>query len=330
MRRGLVIAWFAFAALSCAAQAQERPQPQEGAQDGEPEAAARAAALDAAGDRPAATELLGRHLASAPDDGVAWLQLGRLYLLDARDWHRDGHQGRPDGLLYLDVAATALDESVRLAVDSALVTRGIVEMERMLAFAEDSGWQALRERQPPARLPRLPPVVVELGRNILKSCPADGVLVTGNDLETISVWFLTLDASQRADILPVRADRYLGDERYRGRMAAAMAVDSGLPLERALAVASTKRSVCFTPGVTAPASLASTLQPYLLVRVTRSVREADGGISITELLNASRNGETVWTLKVRSVYSAAARYDSGLCRKLLVSAGATSLPSCEP
>ena len=52
---------------------------------------------------------LGRYLATAPDDGRAWLQLGRFYLYDSRDWHLHGHRGEPDGLLYLDFAATALE-----------------------------------------------------------------------------------------------------------------------------------------------------------------------------------------------------------------------------
>ena len=68
-----------------------------------------------------AIDLLGHYLATAPDDGRAWLQLGRFYLFDSRDWHLHGHRGDPDGLLYLDFAATALDQAVRLSVDSGVV-----------------------------------------------------------------------------------------------------------------------------------------------------------------------------------------------------------------
>ena len=79
--------------------------------------------LDAAGERGMATELLGRYLATAPDDGVAWFQLGRFYLLDARDWHSPGHAGDPPGELYLEFASIALDQSSRLLIDSAVVYR---------------------------------------------------------------------------------------------------------------------------------------------------------------------------------------------------------------
>jgi tetratricopeptide (TPR) repeat protein len=105
----------------------------------DPNIAPRAAALEREGERHMAIDLLGRYLATAPDDGRAWLQLGRFYLHDARDWHARGHGGEPDGLLYLDFAATALEQSIRLAVDSGLIFRGIVEVERGLVALEAAG-----------------------------------------------------------------------------------------------------------------------------------------------------------------------------------------------
>src|ERR1044071_7960401 len=96
----------------------------------DPNVAPKAAALERSGERQMAIDLLGRYLATAPDDGRAWFQLGRFYLLDARDWHLQGHRGDPDGLLYLDFAATALDQAIRLEVDSGVVYRGLAELER--------------------------------------------------------------------------------------------------------------------------------------------------------------------------------------------------------
>src|SRR5918992_5831613 len=110
----------------------------------DPNVAPRAAALEREGERQAPIGLLRRYLATAPDDGRAWFQLGRFYLYDAREWHLHGHRGDPDGLLYLDFAATALDQSVRLSVDSGVVFRGLAELERSIVFVEDSGWDAGR------------------------------------------------------------------------------------------------------------------------------------------------------------------------------------------
>src|SRR3954464_1003468 len=125
----------------------------------DPNVAPKAAALERSGERQMAIDLLGRYLATAPDDGRAWLQLGRFYLLDARDWHLQGHKGDPDGLLYLDFAATAFDQAVRLAVDSGVVYRGLAELERSVVFVEDSGWSIGGKRRPPPHAPAVPGVL---------------------------------------------------------------------------------------------------------------------------------------------------------------------------
>jgi Tetratricopeptide repeat len=119
----------------------------------DPNVAPRAAALERSGERQMAIDLLGRYLATAPDDGRAWFQLGRFYLLDARDWHLQCHQGDPDGLLYLDFAATAFDQAVRLDVDSGVVYRGLAELERSVVLVEDSdGASGVFRAGPPMRL----------------------------------------------------------------------------------------------------------------------------------------------------------------------------------
>lgn len=137
----------------------------------DPNVAPRAAALEREGERHMAIDLLGRYLATAPDDGRAWLQLGRFYLYDARDWHLHGHRGEPDGLLYLDFAATALEQSIRLSVDSGVIFRGIVEAERGLVAIEAVGWAEARTLGSPDRAASIPPYLLELGENLLASCP---------------------------------------------------------------------------------------------------------------------------------------------------------------
>src|SRR5512143_3597240 len=74
----------------------------------DPSVAPRAAQMALAGQRTLATEMLGQYLATAPDDGRAWLELGRFYILDSRDWHHRRHLGDPPGSFFLDFAATAL------------------------------------------------------------------------------------------------------------------------------------------------------------------------------------------------------------------------------
>jgi hypothetical protein len=294
----------------------------------DPNVAPRAAALEREGERQMAIDLLGHYLATAPDDGRAWLQLGRFYLFDSRDWHLHGHRGDPDGLLYLDFAATALDQAVRLSVDSGLVFRGITEVDRAIVTIEDSGWDPARYARPRPDTPAMLPYIVELGANLLISCPTGGVLLTGSDLEAVSVWY---GSQQRApfDILPIRPDLYATDSVYRRRMAAAMGVDPALPVQRALAAVAANRTVCLSPTTDLAAAPALAWESYRMVRVSRPVPPSAEALSITELIKASRQDRSPWVQDVRGIYDAAARNNELLCSSLLAYFGDSPPVGCK-
>jgi hypothetical protein len=295
----------------------------------DPNVAPRAAALEREGERHMAIDLLGRYLATAPDDGRAWLQLGRFYLSDARDWHVQGHRGEPDGLLYLDFAATALEQSIRLAVDSGVIFRGIAEVERALIAVEQLGWAASRASVDRERAPRMPAFVVELGENLLASCPAGGVLLTGGDLEALSVWYGSMEQPS-LDVLPIRPDLYTTDSLYRARMAQAMGVDPALPVQRALGEVAPRRPLCLSPGTDSAAVPALAWLPYRLVRVSRPAVPGPEAMSITELLKAIRQNPSPWVVDVRGVYDRAATHNLLLCSSLLLLFGDTPPPACQP
>jgi hypothetical protein len=293
----------------------------------DPNVAPRAAALERSGERQMAIDLLGRYLATAPDDGRAWFQLGRFYLLDARDWHLQGHRGDPDGLLYLDFAATALDQAVRLAVDSGVVYRGLAELERSVVFVEDSGWTVGGVSRPPSGIPEMPRFILELGANLLNSCPTGGVLLLGSDLEALSVWYDNLILRSR-EILPIRPDRYATDPLYRRRMAEAMEIDPGLPVRNALSDVATRRPLCLTPTADSAAAPPLAWKAYRLTRVSVTVAPGPDALSVTELLQATREGGSDWVEDVRGIYALAARYNALLCSSLLLAFGDTPPPAC--
>jgi hypothetical protein len=295
----------------------------------DPNVAPRAAALEREGERHMAIDLLGRYLATAPDDGRAWLQLGRFYLYDSRDWHLHGHRGEPDGLLYLDFAATALDQSIRLSVDSGVIFRGIAEVERALVVVEQAGWAAARTSWGRERAPTMPPFMLELGQNLLASCPAGGVLLTGNELEALSVWYGSMERPS-LDVLPIRPDLYTTDSLYRLRMAQAMGVDPALPVQRALGDVAPRRPLCLSPGTDSAAVPALAWLPYRLVRVSRSPVPGPEAMSVHELLKAVRQNPSPWVVDVRGVYDRAATHNLLLCSSLLLLFGDTPPLACQP
>jgi hypothetical protein len=314
----------AFAVVSAALAGEVRAQAAV-----DPNVAPRAAALERAGERRMAIGLLGRYLATAPDDGRAWFQLGRFYLLDARDWHLQGHRGDPDGLLYLDFAATAFDQAVRLAVDSGTVFRGLAELERSVVFLEDSGWGAGTQMRPGPDVPPMPAFILELGANLLSSCPVGGVLLVGSDLEALSVWYEGAGPRSR-EILPLRSDRYATDSIYRRRMAEAMGTDPRLAIRNALASVAARRPLCLSPSADNAAAPSVAWRSFRLARVTRQVEPGSEALSVTELLAAMRQGESVWVRDVRRVYDNAARTNALLCSSFLPVFGDTPPPACRP
>lgn len=295
----------------------------------DPSVAPRAVNLERQGDRGLATQLLGRYLATAPDDGVAWFHLGRFYLADSRDWHLRGHTGDPSGDLYLEFAATALDQAIRLAVDSAVVYRLMVEMDRARLYVESFGWRAAREKRPRESTLPMPPYILELGANLLASCPAKGVLLTGNNLETVSVWYASLETGHRTDVLPLEPRLYTTDSLYRSRIAKELGIDTRLPVRQALDAISEHRTICLTPMADTAAVPFTTFTPVRLVRVnTASAEPTPDVLTVTHLVEMERLGGTTWTIELRRIYAAAASHNMLLCSGVLQRLGDRPLGAC--
>jgi hypothetical protein len=296
----------------------------------DPTVASRAAALERQGSRGQATEMLGRYLATAPDDGRAWFELGRFYLLDGRAWHQEGHLGDPDAGIYLDFAATAFDQAIRLGFDTARVVRGMVEMDRAVGPIEDAGWIV-----PPGRgaldVPALPAFVQELGRNLVRSCPDHGVIVTGSDLEAVATWYTIVVDDRRQDLLLIRPELYASDRAYRARVARMLEADSAVPLKVVLGVVAAHRALCLTPDADDSLAGAASLTSWRMVRVAAPARPDPGTdpLSVLDLLTIEHVGGAPWSAGVIEVYRAAARHNPALCAGALATIDGSGAP-CGP
>jgi hypothetical protein len=171
--------------------------------------------------------------------------------------------------------------------------------------------------------------VLELGENLLASCPAGGVLLTGNELEALSVWYGSMEHPS-LDVLPLRPDLYATDSLYRSRMARSMGVDPALPVQRALGEVAPRRTLCVSPTTDSAAVPRLAWVPYRLVRVSRSAPPAPTAMSLTELLKATRQSSSPWVMDVRGVYDRAAAHNVLLCSSLLLLYGDTPPPACRP
>lgn len=295
----------------------------------DPSVAPRAMQLARAGARTEATEMLGRYLATAPDDGAAWLELGHFYLLDSRSWHGDGHSGDPTGALFLDLAATALDESLRLPTDSGRLLRAMVEVDRSSLALEQGGWPAAIAAGSLARNVEAPSYVMEAGRNLVSSCPMGGVLVTGSDLEAVGVWSVVLRSQTRADLVLFLPGLYDSDSIYRVRMAETLKIDAVRPASAALTRTAEARPVCLAPEVDSTVVPHTQLVPLRLVRVAGPVTTVDPApLSIIELTGAWRSRPDGLVREVADLYLEAARSNRVLCSSLLSPLGVRDRAIC--
>ena len=293
----------------------------------------RAQALLLRGQRDSAAMLLGAHVTEQPSDGRAWFFLGRMHLSDAQQWHRAGHPGEASSAsLLLGFAATSFEPAQELLTDSGGVYRVVVAIERATIRIEAAGWDSLATWRLPAEDLPLPPVLAELGRNLLASCPKNGVLLTGSSVaEAAAVWGIRLQGD-RSDVILVRPDMYQWDLRYRGRMAAALGVDSVSQLAAAMAAAARTRPICLAPTVDWMVAPDLHWMPSRLLLATAVATAPSPALSIFRF---SRTGQTgsVWTAATRDIYDLAARHNHGLCGTLFASTDdltPPTIPACSP
>jgi hypothetical protein len=281
-----------------------------------------------------ATELLGQYLLKQPNDGRAWFYLGRIYLAEAQRWHRAGHRPEASGALLLDFASTSFEPSQQLLVDSGGVFRVLVAVERGTLRNEKGGWDSLNTWRPEAVELPLPPVLLELGKNLLASCPKNGVLVTASLIETASAWGARLQGD-RSDLVLVRPDLYRSDTRYRAAMAPALDADSSADLPEALAAAARSRPVCLTPSADSITAPGLEWHASRLVLSTVPPPPPPAWQAPLSVFQFGRTGLTgsVWTASARDSYDLAARRNHALCTTLFVNTDALTLPtiaSCTP
>jgi hypothetical protein len=170
---------------------------------------------------------LWSRVAADSTDGIAWLDLGRVYLHMTADYH--GHKKPARDTVWahgvLDTAQQAFSRAERWSAgtrtaDSARVFRIYTVGERAFIDWEAGGgvaaatlvWHTLPEGL------RLPPVLEELGENLLRACPHQGVLFTANENDTQAAWYLRFARGLRPDLLIVPFMRWREDATLRNRV----------------------------------------------------------------------------------------------------------------
>src|SRR5205809_1240003 len=242
-------------ALELAARLQAPPRPPPA-----PGSAAQAAATPVGDSLLALRTLLARDSA----DGRAWLLLGRLYLQLAENAHGPPHRALEDSAAVralLDTSDAALARAGQLLApagstpdgDSARVLRvGAWGARSRLAW-EVRGINVGPQEWGPVPLDlKLPPVLEELGENLLRACPTWGVLLTANQADSYAAWYMRFARGLRPDLLIMPLAAWRSDSLLRARVAADLKLGHRLDADGLIAELVKRRPVCVSMAFDRP------------------------------------------------------------------------------
>jgi len=274
-------------------------------------------------DRDTVRAALWARVAADSTDGPAWLELGRAYLQRSADYHAHKKPTPVDTVFAhatLDTAQMAFDRAAKWSpgtrtADSARVFRVYTVGERAYVDWEATGtaaatltWHTLPEAL------RLPPVLEELGENLLRACPHQGMLLTAGETDTQAAWYLRFARGLRPDLVIVPMDRWRGDSVLRNRVLRELKTRD--PSVRAL---SRTRAVCASMGFERSPEVRPSVKwnKRPLVWVTGKESKADRVPArdfVFAALRLAIDEHETWTPPAVALYRRAADNVGGLCK----------------
>jgi len=275
---------------------------------------------------------LRANVARDSSDGRAWFDLARALLAGASEYHRHAD---PDGRdtaglrAALDSAEFAFARAARLlaeagARDSAGVLRVAARAERSFLDWEQSGLAAAAASwSEGADEVRLPPLLEELGENLLRACPRGGVLLTAGPVDTYAAWYMHFGRAMRRDLVILPLTAWRADAVFRRRVTRDLKVPS--PRERGggdlpwLRMLVERHPVCASMGFERPPEIRRGLKwkarPLLWVAGPRADEDrVPPGEFVFAALQLGAGAHDTWLGPALALYRRAAREIRGLCQ----------------
>jgi hypothetical protein len=292
---------------------------------------------------PDSLALLHARLDRDSSDAAAWLLLGRAYLRQA-DAARDPAPTAPvdsaTTRALLDTADRALVRAAALwgplgtsaAGDSARVLR-VSGWERRARLAWVTGGAGVATWGPlPAEL-RVPPVLEELGENLLRACPRAGVLLTAGEADGSAAWYMRFARGLRPDLLVVALATGREDARVRARLAADLRLGRHVTADTWLAALARRRPVCVSMALERPpeprARVRWTARPLVWVAGPAGQGErVPPRDFVFAALRVALDQQDPWAAPALALYARAARATAALCAPLATFRVAAEIAAC--
>ncbi len=265
-----------------------------------------------------------RRVRADESDTAGWLALGQAYVTRASSYHVDHAAGGERATRSaLDTAAAAFaaaaDHATGATRDTALAYGAYTWGEARLLAWELLGIEAVAGAADPAEDGvRLPAVLAELGENLLRACPAEGVLLTAGDADTYSTWLLWLARRLRPDLSVVPLAIWRADAVFRARLADDLLLPPGAAHdpETVWRVLAARRPLCASMAFDEPPLAHARLEwraaPLVWV-ASAATGAAPAGDFVFEAARLARNQRDPWFEPALGVYRRAAGLVPALC-----------------
>ncbi len=275
-------------------------------------------------------------------DAQLWLLMGRAYLEMGAEAHGPTHRSAEDSSwtrAVLDTAENALTRAARLAGpagassvgDSARVLRVGTWAARSWLVWEAAGIEAGQLTLGP--LPgdlRLPPVLEELGENLLRACPSGGVLLTAGPADWYAGWYMRFARNLRPDLIVVPPVAWRTDVVLRRRLAGDLKLGHKTEPGAWLAELARRRPVCVSMAFDRP--------PERLKWETRPLVWVAGAAGHTArvpprdfvfaALRVALDQHDPWADAALAAYARAVRTTPGLCEPMATFRVSGEVGSC--
>jgi len=288
---------------------------------------------------------LRARLARDSTDGRAWLRLGRLYLQLAEDAHGPPHRALEDSAAVralLDSSDDALARAGQLLApsgstpdgDSARVLRvGAWSARSRLAWDEKGINVGPQEWGPVPLDLKVPPVLEELGENLLRACPMWGVLFTASEADSYAAWYMRFSRGLRTDVLIVPLAAWRSDSLLRARVAADLKFAHRRDPDAAIGELVKRRPVCVSMAFERPPEprprIGWATRPLVWVAGPHLQEDrVPPRDFVFAALRLALDNHDAWAPPALALYARAARATPPLCEALKTFRLTNEIPSC--
>jgi hypothetical protein len=288
---------------------------------------------------------LQARLAHDSSNGRTWLLLGRSFLQRADDAHAPPHRALADSAVVralLDTADHALTRAAELLGpagttpegDSARVLRaGAWAARTWLAWEEKGVNVGPQEWGPVPGDLKLPPVLEELGENLLRACPMWGVLLTAHEADSYAAWYMRFARGLRPDLVILPLAAWRSDSLLRARIGSDWKLGRRVGADPLLAELAKRRPVCVSMAFDRPPEprprIAWATRPLVWVA---GPRPKDDRVPphdfVFAALRLALDNRQVWAAPAILVYARAARAMPALCDVFATYRVANDIASC--